>query len=638
MHGNVWEWCEDWYEDYPAGSVTDPKGPSIGKCHVIRGGSYYFSESIARSAYWNLFTPTYRQFNVGFRLARTVNVKAAIAPTGLKPYAAEVMPTAGNLLVSPFTEAKAKEAQKEIAKRLQKEVEEKEDLGKGIKLDLVLIPAGKFMMGSPESEPGRQQNETQHEVTLTKPFYIGKYEVTQEQWQSVMGSNPSSRIKGEKLPVTNVSWEDCQEFIKKLNAKTNGGYRLPTEAEWEYACRAGTNTAYSFGDSLTKNDANYGGPKEENIKAAGSYNANAFGLYDMHGNVWEWCEDWLGDYPAEAVKNPRGPAKGTSRMLRGGAFTNNVSEARCSYRINNISPSSWHVNVGFRLARSVDVNTAIAPTIPKPDLGVVTRAVNVLVAPFTEIKAKEAQKTVAKKLIKEVEEKINLGNGVSLDMVLIPAGKFKMGSPAAEPGQQSNEIQHEVALTNPFYLGKYEVSQDQWESVMGNNPSSKMKGAKFPVTDVSWNDCQEFIKKLNTKTNGNYRLPTEAEWEYACRAGTTTAYSIGDKLTESDANILDVTSIKGGTGIKKVGIYKPNGFGLYDMHGNVWEWCADWYGDYPAGPAIDPKGPVTGGVRVLRGGSFNFNVSTSRSSCRGYDDAPAFRFNDVYGFRLARAP
>jgi formylglycine-generating enzyme required for sulfatase activity len=290
------------------------------------------------------------------------------------------------------------------------------------------------------------------------------------------------------------------------------------------------------------------------------------------------------------------------------------------------------------LARSVDVNTAIAPTIPKPDLGVVTRAVNVLVAPFTEIKAKEAQKTVAKKLIKEVEEKINLGNGVSLDMVLIPAGKFKMGSPAAEPGQQSNEIQHEVALTNPFYLGKYEVSQDQWESVMGNNPSSKMKGAKFPVTDVSWNDCQEFIKKLNTKTNGNYRLPTEAEWEYACRAGTTTAYSIGDKLTESDANILDVTSIKGGTGIKKVGIYKPNGFGLYDMHGNVWEWCADWYGDYPAGPAIDPKGPVTGGVRVLRGGSFNFNVSTSRSSCRGYDDAPAFRFNDVYGFRLARAP
>ena len=490
----------------------------------MRGGSFAQVNSEVRSStrYFNL--PTDRYNDCGFRLARTVDPKTVVVtPTALKPEPVAVMQAAGNLLLAPFTEAKAKEAQKEIAKNLQKDVEEKEDLGKGIKLELVLIPAGKFNMGSPESENGRLKNETQHEVTLTKPYYIGKYEVSQEQWESVMGSNPSSNNKGAKLPVTNVSWEDCREFIKKLNTKTNGDYRLPTEAEWEFACRAGTNTAYSVGSSLTKSDANIDG---SSINTVGSYRPNAFGLYDMHGNVWEWCEDWLGDYPAEAVTDPKGPVKGTNRMLRGGAFTNNVSEARCSYRINNISPSSWHVNVGFRLARSVDVNTAIAPTIPKPDLGVVTRAVNVLVAPFTEIKAKEAQKAVAKSLIKEVEEKVNLGNGVSLDMVLIPAGKFKMGSPAAEPDKQSNEIQHEVALTNPFYLGKYEVSQEQWESVMGNsnNPSSKMKEAKFPVTDVSWNDCQEFIKKLNKKTNGGYRLPTEAEWEYACRAGTTTAY------------------------------------------------------------------------------------------------------------------
>ena len=356
----------------------------------------------------------------------------------------------------------------------------------------------------------------------------------------------------------------------------------------------------------------------------------------MHGNVWEWCEDWLGDYPAEAVTDPKGPVKGTNRMLRGGAFTNNVSEARCSYRINNISPSSWHVNVGFRLARSVDVNTAIAPTIPKPDLGVVTRAVNVLVAPFTEIKAKEAQKAVAKSLIKEVEEKVDLGNGVSLDMLLIPAGKFKMGSPAAEPDQQSNEIQHEVALTNPFYLGKYEVSQDQWESVMGNNPSSKMKGAKFPVTDVSWNDCQEFIKKLNTKTNGNYRLPTEAEWEYACRAGTSTAYSFGENSKPMNAN-YNHFKVPQYPSVVLVGRYKPNAFGLYDMHGNVGEWCADWYGDYPAGEVTDPKGPATGSTRVWRGGSIIGQAAFIRSSFRFPFAAPNIQRGDL-GLRLARTP
>ena len=222
------------------------------------------------------------------------------------------------------------------------------DLSKDVKLEMVLIPAGKFMMGSPESEKGRLYNETQHEVTLTKPFYMGKYEVTQEQWETVMGSNPSGRIKGAKLPVTNVSWNDCQDFIKKLNTKTDGGFRLPTEAEWEYACRAGTSTAYSAGDSLTKSDANIDG---DSIKAVGSYRLNAFGLYDMHGNVWEWCEDWYGDYPAGAITDPKGPATGEDRVLRGGSFTDGASIARSSFQ-NGITPTYWLDLVGFRLTKT----------------------------------------------------------------------------------------------------------------------------------------------------------------------------------------------------------------------------------------------------------------------------------------------
>jgi len=216
------------------------------------------------------------------------------------------------------------------------------------KLEMVLIPAGKFMMGSPTTEVGRDKGETQHEVTLTKPFYMAKYEVTQEQWDSVMGKN-RSHTKGAKLPVTDVSWEDCQEFIEKLNANTKGGYRLPYEGEWEYACRAGTTTAYSYGDNLTKSDANIDG---DSIKEVGSYKPNAFGLYDMHGNVWEWCEDFYDDYPKGAGTDPKGPGMGSFRVLRGGSFDIYGSTARSSYRYFDGSPSNRSDDYGFRLART----------------------------------------------------------------------------------------------------------------------------------------------------------------------------------------------------------------------------------------------------------------------------------------------
>ena len=239
---------------------------------------------------------------------------------------------------------------------------------------------------------------------------------------------------------------------------------------------------------------------------------------------------------------------------------------------------------------------------------------------------------LAQELKPEKVEIIDLGKDVKLEMVLVPTGKFQMGSPTSEKDRSNNEKQHEVTLTKPFYLGKYEVMQEQWEVVMGKNPS-RIKGAKLPVTDVSWEDCQEFIKKLNTKTNGGYRLPTEAEWEYACRAGTTTRYSFGEWLTPIDANCYDS---KIGKPVA-VGSYKPNAFGLYDMHGNVFEWCEDRYAPYPEGAVTDPKGPETGTIRVLRGGSFTFQIPSARSSIRDYDFAPTFRLYD-FGFRLARTP
>ena len=252
------------------------------------------------------------------------------------------------------------------------------DFGEGVKLEMVLVPAGKFKMGFTKKELadfkvdlqeefkkelkkelGKEDLDfvdliiskqgKQHEVTLTKPFYMGKHEVTQEQWEAVMGENPSD-TKGAKLPVTDVSWEDCQKFIKKLNASTKGGYRLPYEGEWEYACRAGTTTAFSFGDKITPKDANYYDSKIGKPVAVGSYKPNAFGLFDMHGNVYEWCEDWYGEYPF-AVTDPKGPATGKYRVLRGGSFVNSVSGARSSGRYG-LSPTGRYFNGGFRLART----------------------------------------------------------------------------------------------------------------------------------------------------------------------------------------------------------------------------------------------------------------------------------------------
>ena len=228
------------------------------------------------------------------------------------------------------------------------------DYEKELNLEMVLIPAGTFMMGSPESEEDRYSNETLHKVTLTKPFYLGKFTITQEQYKLLMRKNPGgwSLPKGDQLPITYLSWVDCQEFIKKLNASTKGGYRLPTEAEWEYACRAGTTTMYSFGDEITPNNANYDNSDKGKPVTGGSYKPNAFGLYDMHGNVWEWCEEWFGDYPTEEVTDPQGLPIGESRILRGGSFDFSGSFARSAMR-SNLTQGGRIQGSSFRLARTI---------------------------------------------------------------------------------------------------------------------------------------------------------------------------------------------------------------------------------------------------------------------------------------------
>lgn len=222
-------------------------------------------------------------------------------------------------------------------------------LTNSIGMKLALIPPGKFTMGSPPNNKGFAGD--QHEVEITKPFYLGIYEVTQAQWQAVMGNNPS-QFKGDDLPVESVSWDDCQEFCQRLSLKEGRLYRFPTEAEWEYACRAGTTTVFHYGNSLSSKQANCDfGEGRRKTAPVGSYQPNAFGLYDMHGNVCEWCADWydVNYYGWSPRQDPQGPPTGQSRVLRGGSWV--FPDFVCSAAARGwFAPGQRILGFGFRVA------------------------------------------------------------------------------------------------------------------------------------------------------------------------------------------------------------------------------------------------------------------------------------------------
>ena len=212
------------------------------------------------------------------------------------------------------------------------------------------IPAGSFMMGSPEDEKGRDDDEgPRHKVIISRPFYIGVYEVTQKQYEKVMGKNPSE-YKGSYRPVEEVSWNDAKKFCEKLSEmEGNRTYRLPTEAEWEYACRAGTKTAYYWGDEMDGEYCWYD-ENSNNTDPVGTRKPNKWGLYDMSGNVWEWCEDWYSnsEYPSFERRDPKGPSSGSRRVNRGGGWRTSPGNCRSANR-SNLTPRNTPGALGFRV-------------------------------------------------------------------------------------------------------------------------------------------------------------------------------------------------------------------------------------------------------------------------------------------------
>jgi formylglycine-generating enzyme required for sulfatase activity len=473
-----------------------------------------------------------------------------------------------------------------------------------VNLDLIWIEPGTFTMGSPEDELGRESDETQHEVTLTQGYWLGKFEVTQAQYEAVMGENPS-RFTGADLPVEKVTWNDAKEFcvklteIEKAAGRLPGGYEytLPTEAQWEYACRAGTTTALNSGKNLsdTKQCPEmdevgwYGFNSDETTHPAGQKKPNAWGLYDMHGNVFEWCLDWYGKYPASSVTDPTGPSTGSGRVVRGGSWLNLADNCRSAYR-NGHDPDFSYYGDGFRVALSKSNKGTLTITIndtkaydgihlvsgysiasasglldgDKLTAGAATSAgsevgsysypgTSTITTPFETamgIANYDVTYVINQTITDALPDKniiVPLPGNVKLPMIWIEPGTFTMGSPEDELGRYDDETQHKVTLSKGYWLGKYEVTQAQYKAIMGNNPSDKPDengiyrgvGDNYPVYYVTWNDAMDFCAKLTEieKAAGRlpsgyeYTLPTEAQWEYACRAGTTTALNSGKNLS-----------------------------------------------------------------------------------------------------------
>jgi formylglycine-generating enzyme required for sulfatase activity/uncharacterized protein YgiM (DUF1202 family) len=498
--------------------------------------------------------------------------------------------------------------------------------------EMVVIPPGQFRMGDLSGD-GWGGEKPAHDVRFNYSFAVGKFEVTQKQWQAFMGDNPSG-FKGDGRPVETVSWHDAKTFVYRLSARTGKDYRLPSEAEWEYAARAGTTTQYHWGANFDGRKLAKNGSATEPV---GGYGPNTFGLHDMQGNVWEWVEDCGHESYQEAPKDGSAWTSGGDcgrRVLRGGSWNDEPRTLRAAVRLS-LSAGSQYLNYGFRVARTLSTGRS-AERSEQPK-STPARQVAKIVPP----------KIVAPKPTKPVvgvyPKRYRPGDAFKdceecPEMVVIPPGQFRMGD-LAGGGVNDEKPVHDVRIDYSFAVGKFEVTQEQWRAVMGNNPSYS-KGINLPVEPVSWTDAKAFIVRLSRKTGKAYRLLSEAEWEYAARGGTTTKYHWGD--------YFDNSKMANGSGSEAVGSYDANAFGLHDMHGNVWEWVEDcWHGSYQGAP---PDGSAWAGIssgncrlRVLRGGGQSSALENSRAASRHGDRVGSRGLRDSlgisrdYGFRVARA-
>ena len=457
--------------------------------------------------------------------------------------------------------------------------------------------------------------------------------------------------QGPDHPAVNLKWDDAVAFCAWLTQRERAlgqidkgqAYRLPKDWEWSVAVglnesREGTpmeksgkiKDVYPWGTNWPppQGAGNYygqetgpSGPSTAEKKAGyhdgylgtapvGSFSPNGYGLYDMGGNAMEWCDDLCNELGA--------------RVLRGGSWEyaydggwRELDYLLSSFRDCSI-PSYYPAFHGFRAV----LETSPEKSAPPPAQPAATAPSGKQGKPMT----------------------VDLGGGVKLEFVWIPPGDFVMGSPENEMGRTTGEgPQHTVTISRGFWMGKYEVTQAQWERVTGSKRSLfEDAGPNFPEDNVSWNDCQEYIKHLNEQQINasnqlSFRLPTDAEWEYACRAGTQTALNSGKSITSSAGRCANLDEVgwyddNSNERTHPVGEKKPNAWGLCDMHGNLLEWCSDGRRSYSANAVVNPSGSTAGSFRVIRGGSWDNWAVDCRSAFRGVADID--QSDSTYGFRV----
>jgi len=461
--------------------------------------------------------------------------------------------------------------------------------------DMVALKGGEYEMGCMDEWLDKCDNAEgpKHQVKVGG-FRIGKYEVTQAQWQSIMelgdergennlNAHSAQNTHQENYPVNAVSWDEVQIFISRLNGLTGRHFRLPTEAEWEYAARGDERFRFA-GHEYIDSVAWFEGNSVDEVHAVGQKAPNAYGLYDMSGNVWEWCSDFFSFsyYEVSPKDNPKGAKSGSYRSVRGGGYDYPITS--CMVASRGSSPQTKRdESIGFRL---VEPDEPESSSWPEPIRDLVT------------------------------------------DMVRIEGGIFQMGCTSEQLDEcHSWEYPvHEVKVET-FQMGKYEVSQAQWVAIMDDNPSKFAGCDHCPVDSVSWLDVQLFIQRLNDLTRQSFRLPKEAEWEYAARGVRSTKYAGSNHIDSVGwylANSEDETH--------PVGQKKANGYDLYDMTGNVSEWCQEAYYSYDQEDFNETEhGETTS--RTVRGGSWfvpaRHNRLTNRGSRKAKDK------DATIGFRLA---
>ncbi len=536
----------------------------------------------------------------------------------------------------------------------------------GVTFELVRVRAGTFLMGS---EDGDSDERPVHEVRLSHDFYVGTTEVTVEQFEAFLqapgylaaeqkerwrmhrrGEGRPALLWRDKgfaqsgdHPVIFIDWHDAVAFCRWLSDRTGRAIRLPTEAEWEYACRAGTRTAYAGNlDEMAWCAGNSDGVTHP----VGTKTPNAWGLYDMHGSVWEWCEDtYHRNYErAPADGSAWGDVADPRRIIRGGSWREHYGATtalaprylRSAYR-HRLDPIYRGLDIGFRIVCAIEPAERPEET-PQPAASIA----------LDRTQAEPRPSTGEMPLSFTAE-------GATFELVHLAPGEFLMGS---ETGQPCERPVHPVRIARGFDMARTEVTVGQflafasatgyltdvekegrvwsyrdgrWEGIASTDwfqPGFVQTGDN-PVVCVSWYDAAAFCAWLSEQTGWEVRLPTETEWEYACRAGTT-----GDHA--GDADVMGWHGYNSGLRTHPVGTKQPNAWGLYDMHGNAWEWCRDnWHENYEGAPADGSAwANPDNSDHVLRGGAWCRNPWVCRSAYRYHvwPDCPSVNM----GFRIVR--